>query len=105
MSNFKSQKLAYLCSSVSWGGLEMNQLKNAIWMKQRGHSVVVITLQNTPFHEAAIKNDLDVLLIERHRKYLDFGKAFCLAKLIKQHAISKSCFCSGVNSVICFLYL
>jgi glycosyltransferase involved in cell wall biosynthesis len=83
-----SHKLAYLCSSDSWGGLEMNQLKNACWMQNRGHSVVAVTVQHTPFFEACKKNNLDVLCIERHRKYLDYGKAKQLAKLIQTHAIT-----------------
>jgi glycosyltransferase involved in cell wall biosynthesis len=83
-----SHKLAYLCSSESWGGLEMNQLKNACWMQNRGHSVVAVSVENTPFYEACQKNNLEVLCIQRHRKYLDIGKAKQLAKLIQAHAIT-----------------
>jgi hypothetical protein len=36
--------LAYLCNTKSWGGLEMNQIRNATWMKERGHEVHVFVL-------------------------------------------------------------
>ena len=28
-------KIAYLCGTKAWGGLEMNQIRNAEWMKKK----------------------------------------------------------------------
>lgn len=81
-------KLAYLCSSVSWGGLEMNQLRNALWMKERGHNVLVFCVEGTPFHEQSVKKGLTVVLIQKHRKYYDFGAAKQLKKLLELHTVS-----------------
>jgi glycosyltransferase involved in cell wall biosynthesis len=77
-----SQLLAYLSGSMSWGGLEMNHVKNAYWMHQRGHEVVLIGLKDSPFLKAAIAYGLTVVSIERHRKYYDFRKAYQLAKIL-----------------------
>jgi hypothetical protein len=48
------KQIAYLCLSKGWGGLEMNQLKNAIWMQERGHFVKLYCLENAPIHKAAL---------------------------------------------------
>ncbi len=77
-------KLAYLCSSISWGGLEMNQLKNAFWMQQRGHDVVVIGIENSPLITEAKQKNLKVVTIEKHRKYYDFKSGKKLAKKLDQ---------------------
>ncbi len=76
--------ITYLCSSVSWGGLEMNQLKNAVWMRDSGEKVFVICRVNTPFHIAAIRENLDIHLIDQHRKYFDFTKGKALAKILNE---------------------
>ncbi len=73
-------KLAYLCSSVSWGGLEMNHLKNALWMHQRGHEVLVIGIESSQFIVEAKQFDLNVLIIQKHKKYYDFKAGKKLAK-------------------------
>ena len=35
------KQIAYLCLSKGWGGLEMNQIRNAKAMQDRGHNVLV----------------------------------------------------------------
>ena len=62
-------KIAYLCSSDSWGGLEMNQLRNAIWMNEKEKSVCILALHNSPIYEASLKNKLETIPILKHRKY------------------------------------
>lgn len=81
-------KIGYICSSTSWGGLEMNQLRNAIWMQQRGHRVVVLCQQNAPIHIQSVAANLPVQLIQKHRKYYDFAAGKKLAKLIQAQEIS-----------------
>lgn len=60
----------------------MNHVKNAIWMHQRGHKVVLIGLKDSPFLNSAIAHGLTVVPIERHRKYYDFRKGYQLAKIL-----------------------
>ena len=74
--------LGYLCSSTSWGGLEMNQLKNANWMKERGHAVYLLCKVNSPIEKAAKELNIPILLIENHRKYFDFKAGKKLSKII-----------------------
>ncbi len=81
-------KIAYLCSSDSWGGLEMNQLRNAIWMNEKGKSVCVLALFNSPIYIASKENKLDTISILKHRKYFDFIAAYRLVSIIKKEKIT-----------------
>ena len=97
-----NEKLGYLCSSESWGGLEMNQLRNALWMKERGHEVVVICLLNTPIEKSAREQGLEVLIIEKYRKYYDFKRAKELSqRLVREkitHLIVRSTYDISITS-------
>jgi glycosyltransferase involved in cell wall biosynthesis len=81
-------KLAYLCSSLSWGGLEMNQLRNALWMKDRGHAVVFFGVKDSPALNAAMAAGLRTIEIVRHKKYYDFKAGKALAKLLDNQVIT-----------------
>ena len=83
-----NHKLGYLCSSMSWGGLEMNQLRNALWMKERGHAVVFLGVKDSPVMKAAMSARLRTCEIVRHKKYYDFKSGKVLAKLLEREAIS-----------------
>ncbi len=62
-------KLAYLCSSHSWGGLEMNQFKNARWMEARGHKVLFFCRPETPLAKKAAEHGCAVWEILEHERY------------------------------------
>ena len=81
-------KLGYLCSSESWGGLEMNHLRNALWMKRKGHDVVIICLKNTSIENTANEFELPVLTIPKHKKYYDFKNGKNLVIIISKYNIS-----------------
>ena len=81
-------RLGYLCSSESWGGLEMNHLRNADWMHRRGHDVVVLCIQESPIFKFAKEMELPVILIKQHRKYYDFTKARALKQLVLKEKIT-----------------
>ena len=81
-------RLAYLCSSNSWGGLEMNQLRNARWMKERGHTVFIFCKANSPIEEAAKAEGISVVTISGHKKYYDFKAGKLLAKALNEHQIT-----------------
>ena len=68
-------RIAYICGTESWGGLEMNQAKNAQWMLEKGHEVWAFCLENTPFHNYCTENNIPVVCINKHRKYYDFKAA------------------------------
>lgn len=84
----KAHVIGYLCTSKSWGGLEMNQLKNAKWMKKRGHNVLLFAQENSPIWSAAISENIDVIHVNQHRKYYDFIKAIQLKKKIKKQGVT-----------------
>lgn len=81
-------KLGYLCSSDSWGGLEMNHVKNAKWMQERGHDVVFFCYENSPIALKAQSEQIDCIYIQKHKKYYDFSAAKALRKLIEKNAVS-----------------
>lgn len=80
--------IAYLCSSVSWGGLEMNHLRNAKWMQDRGHDIVVIGVKNSPYLAKADEMKLPIITINLHKKYYDFKKGKQLAAILQKNAVS-----------------
>ena len=76
-------KIAYLISSKSWGGLEMNQLRNARWMCDAGFEVVLFCQENSSVHNAAkTEEGIDVQVIPPHKKYYDFKCGKSLARTI-----------------------
>lgn len=75
--------LAYLCNTMSWGGLEMNQIRNAIWMRDRGHRVIVFVLKQSPAYFEAEKQKLEIYCIEKHKKHYDFLSAWELYQKLK----------------------
>jgi len=82
-------RIAYLCSSLSLGGLELNQLKNALWMQNRGHEVYVLGVADSPYLENAITMGLPTVGIRRQKKYYDVKAALALYQLVKKHDIEK----------------
>ncbi len=83
-----SAHFGYLCSSESWGGLEMNHLRNAVWMYERGHSVTVFALENSRFAKEALTLGLHVVFIQRHKKYYDFKNGRKLVALLTENKVT-----------------
>jgi glycosyltransferase involved in cell wall biosynthesis len=75
-------KIAYLCGTKAWGGLEMNQVRNAEWMKDRGHAVVIFCIKDSPVYNAAILKNISISTITQHRHHYDFFNAFLLHKAL-----------------------
>lgn len=86
MSKLKA-RIAYYCSSISWGGLEMNTLRYAIWYNELGISCHLYCLENSPLHEEVKKTNVPFTLVPRNKKYLAYGKAKALSATLKQDAI------------------
>ncbi len=81
-------KLAYLCGSASWGGLEMNHLRNAIWMQERGHDVVVIGVKDSPYAIRAGEMNLPLVEIKAYRKYYAWSAARSLSQMLRKQGIT-----------------
>jgi glycosyltransferase involved in cell wall biosynthesis len=103
----KQLRIAYLCGTNGWGGLEMNQLKNAIWMQERSHFVKIYCLENSPIHKATLENNLPFGIIQKHKNHYDFIKAFILLRLLKkdkvEHLIFRATFDQSIAATISFL--
>lgn len=80
-------RLAYLIGSTGWGGLEMNQINNAHWMQERGHSVLILCVKNSPSHQYLLKQRIPYELITKHRNHYAFVRAFSLWKILREYSI------------------
>lgn len=66
----------------------MNQLRNAAWMMERGHAVVLLCLQGAPVHEKAAAAGIPVKIITKHRKYYDYPAAMKLTSILREDKIT-----------------
>lgn len=66
----------------------MNHLREAKWMSQRGHSVIVFAVKNTPFFNSCKNEGLDTQIISKQKKYYDFSKARSLAKKLNSLGVT-----------------
>ena len=107
ISKIMIHRIAYLCGTKAWGGLEMNQVRNAQWMKERGHTVVIFCIKNSPVYNAAILKNLSISIIKQHRHHYDFFNAFLLYKALKdlkiEHLIFRATFDMSIAASIRFL--
>ncbi|WP_143436971.1 glycosyltransferase family 4 protein [Hymenobacter mucosus] len=75
--------ISLLCLSKSWGGLELNTVRFANWMQQRGWPVQVITVLNSPIAARAQEIGLSVALLQNPWKAADIPAAGRLAGLVR----------------------
>ena len=74
--------ISLLCLSGSWGGLELNTVRFAGWMQQRGWPVQVITLPDAPIAARAAELGLPVALLCNPWKAADLPAAGRLHTLL-----------------------
>lgn len=65
----------------------MNTLRYAKWMEQAGKKVTVFVIDLSRMHQEAIRLELPVVIIQKHKKYFDFKSAQNRAHLFDQLAI------------------
>ena len=80
--------IGFFCSSVSWGGLEMNVARFAKQFQERGHKVSVFAVPGSPLFEKHESNGFDVIPIKHHRKYFDAKNILRWSGLIKSMGIN-----------------
>ncbi len=81
-------KIALLCSSTSWSGLEMNHLKTAKYLNDLNFETFVFCQENTPIETFALEQNLNVVYIQKHKRYKYFFAGLKLSNLLKEHQIS-----------------
>jgi glycosyltransferase involved in cell wall biosynthesis len=100
-------RIAYLCGTMGWGGLEMNQLKNAIWMMNRGHVVQIYGRKNSPIAIAATEKNLPFIELKKHKNHYDFIRAWELFRLLKlnriEHLVIRGTFDQSIAASIAFM--
>ncbi len=79
--------IAFYCSSISWGGLEMNVVRYARAFRDRGYAVLILATPESPIWKAAADAQLPIVAITRGRKYFDILRAYRCAQLFKRHQI------------------
>ncbi len=79
--------LGFFCSSISWGGLEMNVARFAHAFAQRGWKVSLFAVPNTPLFDKASSLGLAPIPIRHHRKYFDLKAVQHWKSLIEKHQI------------------
>ena len=79
--------LGLLITSTGWGGLEMNTLKLARLLAQKGYRITLFTQQNSSLPKYATNEFYNVVFINNHRKYFDFYTAKTLSILLKENDI------------------
>lgn len=78
-----SRKIGFYCSSMSWGGLEMNFIRYAKWLQEVNFDVVVFCVNNSKILEKAIELRIPYVVIKRNKKNFDWKNA----KILKKHLI------------------
>ena len=79
--------LAFYCSSISWGGLEMNFIRYAHWMHQRGFNVVLYCVKDAYIDDKNKEYQLPVRYVEHNKKYFDYSNARSVAKQFKKDEV------------------
>lgn len=79
--------IGFYCSSISWGGLEMNFIKSATWLIKRNYRIKFYCVEGSPIANHLKSKGLDATYVNKNRKYYDFSNAYALYKLAKKDAI------------------
>ena len=87
MANPLPFKLGILCSSGSLGGLELNLVRLAGWLKERDVDLVFFALKNSPIHSLLIQKEIEVTGIKPHWKYYDLKATMALRKKVKKNGV------------------
>jgi len=80
-------KIAFYCSSISWGGLEMNTLRYAKAFQEERFQFEVYLVEGTTLVQSAIEQGLSVITLERNKKYFDFKRARQVAQQFEKDNI------------------
>ncbi len=79
-----SKRVAFYCGSSSWGGLEMNLVKRAVWWQNRGHQVSFYAQEGSRSYQEALNAGVKTHHNPKNKKYFAIGSARKLWKQLKQ---------------------
>ena len=75
-----SHGIAFCCSTHSLGGIELNVLRLAGWMRDRGHRCLIVSAQDSPLHTHAEEQGIPVLPLSSRNRYTVLNDARTLAR-------------------------
>ncbi|WP_018341846.1 glycosyltransferase family 4 protein [Cytophaga aurantiaca] len=87
MTNINPKKIAFLITSTGWGGLEMNTLKLAKLLSEKGYSITLITQSTSSIYTQGKEIFASTILLQKKRKYFDFGAAKKISVALKTNGI------------------
>lgn len=82
------QRIAFCCTTRSLGGMELNIIRLAVWMRDRGHHCVVVTVHDAPIRERALAAGLPCITLDIRSRYIVRGAAQRLARLLGEEKIT-----------------
>ena len=82
-----SHGIALLCTTHSLGGIELNVLRFARWMRDRGHRVLIIGSENAPLLRNAAAEEVPHRSLGSPRKYGDLAAARRLASIMREERL------------------
>ncbi len=62
----------------------MNTVRYAVWLRDYGYTIKLLCVADSPIHQKAKEYQLDIVIVDRNRKYFDIINAFKVAHLINQ---------------------
>ena len=80
-------KIGFYCSSISWGGLEMNSVRYAQAFQQENFEIQLYGVEGSSFLQSATELGLPIQAVPRNKKYFDFKHARSLAKIFQKDGI------------------
>ncbi len=80
--------IAFLCTTQALGGIELNVLRIATWLSERGHHCAVACVTNSPLLKRAAEIGLETISLGAPRRYGAFGAARALAKELEERGLS-----------------
>jgi D-inositol-3-phosphate glycosyltransferase len=80
-------KIGFYCSSISWGGLEMNSVRYAQALQQENFEIQIYSVAGSSFFQSATELSLPIQAVPRNKKYFDFKHARSLAKIFQNDGI------------------
>ncbi len=83
-SKYRPMKISILISSNGWGGLEINTLKLARLLTEKGFVINLITQKNSTIYDKGKEIFNSILLFDKIKKYFDFGSAKKISKALKK---------------------
>ena len=78
-------KILFLCRSLSFGGAERQLIALANGLKVKGHQVAILTFYNAPLNESFDTGDLDIIGLNKQKRWDLFGFFKNLRKAVQDY--------------------